>query len=67
MVNVTLTTQRVREVHFVNRLDKSGQIKLSSSFNFHVDYAADNTRCVASIRAPSTRTTPTSSSSPPKS
>ena len=47
MVNVTLTTQRVREVHFVNRLDKSGQIKLSSSFNFHVDYAADNTRCVA--------------------
>ena len=49
MVNVTLTTQRVREVHFVNRLDKSGQIKLSSSFNFHVDYAADNTRCVAKL------------------
>ena len=49
MVNVTLTTQRVREVHFVNRLDKSGQIKLSSSFKLHVDYAADNTRCVAKL------------------
>ena len=49
MVTVTLATQRVREVHFVNHIDKSGQIQLSSSFNFHVDYAADNTRCVAKL------------------
>ena len=49
MVTVTLATQRIREVHFVNHIDKSGQIQLSSSFNFHVDYAADNTRCVAKL------------------
>lgn len=49
MVTVTLVTQRVREVHFVNHIDKSGQIQLASSFNFHVDYAADNTRCVAKL------------------
>lgn len=49
MVNVTLTTQRIREVHFVNHIDKSGQIQLTSGFNFHVDYAADNSRCVARL------------------
>jgi hypothetical protein len=49
MVNVTLTSQRIREVHFVNHIEKSGQIKLGSSFNFHVDYAADNSRCVAKL------------------
>ena len=49
MVTVNLVTQRVREVHFVNHIDKSGQIQLTSSFNFHVDYAADNSRCVAKL------------------
>ena len=49
MVNVTLVSQRLREVHFVNRLNKSGQVQLTSSFNFHVDYAPDNTKCVARL------------------
>ena len=49
MVTVNLVSQRLREVHFVNRVDKSGQIQLTSSFNFHVDYSPDNTRCVAKL------------------
>ncbi len=49
MVTVNLVSQRVREVHFINHIDKSGQIQLQSGFNFHVDYAADNQRCVAKL------------------
>lgn len=49
MVNVNLVNQRLREVHFVNHVDKSGQIQLTSSFNFHVDYSPDNTKCVARL------------------
>lgn len=49
MVTVTLANQRVQEVHFVNRIDKSGQIQLKSSFNFHVDYTSDNSKCIAKL------------------
>ena len=49
MVTVTLATQRVQEVHFVNHIDKSGQIQLKSSFNFHVDYTSDNKKCIAKL------------------
>ena len=49
MVTVNLISQRLREVHFVNHVDKSGQIQLTSSFNFHVDYAPDNSKCVAKL------------------
>lgn len=49
MVTVNLVSQRIREVHFVNHIDKSGQIKLASNFNFHVDYSADNQRAVAKL------------------
>lgn len=49
MVTVNLVNHRLREVHFVNRVDKSGQIQLNNSFNFHVDYSPDNTRCVARL------------------
>lgn len=49
MVTVNLMSQRVQEVHFTNHITKSGQIQLESGFNFHVDYAADNQRCVAKL------------------
>lgn len=49
MVAVNLLNQRIREVHFVNHLDKPGQIQLTSSFNFHVNYSADNQRCMAKL------------------
>ncbi|MBR1781579.1 MAG: protein-export chaperone SecB [Oscillospiraceae bacterium] len=49
MVSVTLLSQRMREVHFVNRIDKNGQIQLTSGFNFKVSYSADNTKCIATL------------------
>ena len=49
MVTVTLMNHRLREVHFVNHINQSGQIQLTSSFNFHVDYAPDHTKCVARL------------------
>ena len=49
MVTVNLVSHRLREVHFVNRINQSGQIQLTSSFNFHIDYSPDNSKCVARL------------------
>ena len=49
MVTVNLISQRLREVHFINRIDKNGQVQLSSSFSFKVSYSPDNTKCVATL------------------
>ncbi len=49
MVAVNLIKQQVREVHFVNALEKPGQIQLENSFNFRVDYMNNNQRCVAKL------------------
>ncbi len=49
MISVTLVNQRIREVHFINNLDKSGQIQLQNNFNFNVEYTANNTHCVAKL------------------
>ena len=49
MVNVTLISQRLREVHFTNRIEQSGKFPLENGFNFHVDYTSDNSRCVATL------------------
>lgn len=49
MVSVNLINQRIREVHFTNRIDKPGQIQLESGFNFHMDYSADKQRCKATL------------------
>ena len=32
MANATLVTQKVQEIHLINKLEKSGQIQLDSSF-----------------------------------
>lgn len=32
MANATLVTQKVQEIHLSNKLEKSGQIQLDSSF-----------------------------------
>lgn len=49
MLHINLLNQRIREVHFVNHLEKPGQIKLGGNFNFHVQYAPDNKRCIATL------------------
>lgn len=49
MANAHLMSQKVQEVHFVNKLEKSGQIQLQSGFNFNVNFSKDGQRCVARI------------------
>lgn len=49
MLNVTLISQRMQEIHFINHLEASGKIELSSSFHFHVNFANDNRSCCAKL------------------
>ena len=35
MANATLVTQKVQEIHLSNKLEKSGQIQLDSSFSLN--------------------------------
>ncbi len=44
-----LVSQKVQEVHFLNKLEHSGQINLQSSFNFNVTFPKDGKRCIAHI------------------
>ena len=49
MLNVTLLSQRVQEIHFVNHIETSGKIELANSFNFHVNFSDDNRSCRAQL------------------
>ncbi len=49
MLNVTLMSQRVQELHFTNHIAVSGKIDLSNSFNFHVTFSEDNHSCRAEL------------------
>lgn len=44
-----LVTQKVQEVHFINKLSQQGQIQLDSNFTFNVNFAKDGKRCIARI------------------
>lgn len=44
-----LVSQKVQEVHFVNKIKQQGQIQLDSSFTFHVNFAKDGQRCIAKV------------------
>ncbi len=44
-----LVTQKVQEVHFTNKLTQQGQIQLTSSFTFNVNFSKDGKRCIARI------------------
>ena len=41
MANATLVTQKVQEIHLSNKLEKSGQIQLDSSFSLNVSFSSD--------------------------
>lgn len=49
MLNVTLISQRVQEIHFINHIESSGKIEMTNSFNFHVTFAEDNRSCRAKL------------------
>lgn len=44
-----LVSQKVQEVHFVNKLKQSGQVQLQSGFNFNVNFSKDGKRCIARL------------------
>ena len=50
MANATLMTQKVQEIHLINKLEKSGQVQLDSSFSLNVSFMADGTRCVGKLQ-----------------
>ena len=49
MANATLVTQKVQEIHLSNKLEKSGQIQLDSSFSLNVSFSSDGSRCVGKL------------------
>ena len=50
MANASLVNQKVQEVHLVNKLEQSGQIKLDSSFSLNVSFAPKGDRCVGKLQ-----------------
>lgn len=50
MSNATLMTQKVQEIHLINRLEKSGQVQLDSSFSLNVSFTPDGTRCIGKLQ-----------------
>lgn len=50
MANATLVTQKVQEIHLVNKLEKAGQVQLDSSFSLNVSFAPDGSRCVGKLQ-----------------
>ena len=46
MANATLMSQKVQEIHLINKLEQSGQIQLDSAFSLNVSFMSDGSRCV---------------------
>ena len=50
MANATLMSQKVQEIHLINKLEQSGQIQLDSSFSLNVSFMSDGSRCVGKLQ-----------------
>ena len=50
MANATLVTQKVQEIHLINKLEKSGQVQLDSSFSLNVSFSNDGSRCLGKLQ-----------------
>lgn len=50
MINISLLSQKVQEVHLVNKLDKPGQVQLDSSFSLNVNFLNDGKHCVGRLQ-----------------
>ncbi len=49
MAQATMISHKLQDLQFFNKLDKPGQVALESNFSFSVNFAADNTKCVAKL------------------
>lgn len=50
MANAALITQKLQEVHLVNKLDQSGQVQMDNSVSLNVNFAPDGSRCVGKLQ-----------------
>ena len=44
MANATLMSQKVQEIHLINKLEQSGQIQLTAP-SLNVSFMSDGSRC----------------------
>lgn len=49
MAELTMTTYKLQDLQFFNKLEAPGQIPLENSFSFSVNYNQDNSRCMAKL------------------
>ncbi len=49
MTELNMISYKLQDLQFFNKLDQAGQVQLSNSFSFSVDYNAENTRCMAKL------------------
>ena len=50
MANASLISQRVQEIHLINKLEKNGQVQLDSSFSLNVSFVPDGSRCIGKLQ-----------------
>lgn len=49
MAQLHMVSYKLQDLQFFNKLDKPGQVNLENNFSFSVNYAPDNTRCMAKL------------------
>lgn len=49
MAELNMVSYKLQDMQFFNKLDKPGQVQLENNFSFSVNYAQDNTRCMAKL------------------
>ena len=50
MANAALITQKLQEVHLINKLERPGQIQLDSSFSLNISFSPDGSRCLGKLQ-----------------
>ncbi len=49
MAELNMTSCKLQDLQFFNKLDKPGQVQLENNFSFAVNYTHDNAHCMAKL------------------
>lgn len=49
MAQVNLISHKLNDLQFFNKMDKPGQVPLESNFSFSVNFAQDDSKCMAKL------------------
>ena len=49
MAQIHMIGYKLQDLQFFNKLEKQGQVQLENNFTFSVNFAKDETRCVAKL------------------